>query len=138
MANYISSHSGAQIDSAVSAALAMGDYVVDTGTSGIWSYRKWNSGIAECWLTAGYMTSAVPATMTANGQLYESNTMTVALPSGLFSATPNVTIDTQQGGGMWFKCTGETSNTTVVYEMLRTNNTKAAAKLSIQCKGRWN
>ena len=25
------------------------DYVVETGTSGIWSYRKWNSGIAECW-----------------------------------------------------------------------------------------
>ena len=25
------------------------DYVVETGTSGIWTYRKWNSGIAECW-----------------------------------------------------------------------------------------
>lgn len=25
------------------------DYVVDEGTSGIWTYRKWNSGIAECW-----------------------------------------------------------------------------------------
>lgn len=27
------------------------DYVVETGTSGIWTYRKWNSGIAECWGT---------------------------------------------------------------------------------------
>ena len=25
------------------------DYIVDQGTSGIWTYRKWNSGIAECW-----------------------------------------------------------------------------------------
>lgn len=25
------------------------DYVVEEGTSGIWTYRKWNSGIAECW-----------------------------------------------------------------------------------------
>ena len=25
------------------------DYVVAQGTSGIWTNRKWNSGIAECW-----------------------------------------------------------------------------------------
>ena len=25
------------------------DYVVEQGTSGIWTYRKWNSGNAECW-----------------------------------------------------------------------------------------
>ena len=31
--------------------LPYGDYVVEQGTSGIWTYRKWNSGIAECWLT---------------------------------------------------------------------------------------
>lgn len=27
----------------------LGDYVVEQGTSGIWHYRKWNSGVAECW-----------------------------------------------------------------------------------------
>ena len=25
------------------------DFVVEQGTSGSWTYRKWNSGIAECW-----------------------------------------------------------------------------------------
>lgn len=25
------------------------DFVVEQGTSGAWTYRKWNSGIAECW-----------------------------------------------------------------------------------------
>ena len=25
------------------------DYVVEQNTSGDWTYRKWNSGIAECW-----------------------------------------------------------------------------------------
>ena len=25
------------------------DFVVERGTSGIWTYRKWNSGVAECW-----------------------------------------------------------------------------------------
>lgn len=29
----------------------MKDFIVEQGTSGIWTYRKWNSGIAECWGT---------------------------------------------------------------------------------------
>lgn len=29
--------------------ISVGDFVVQQGTSGIWTYRKWNSGIAECW-----------------------------------------------------------------------------------------
>ena len=27
----------------------LADFVVEQGSSGIWIYRKWNSGIAECW-----------------------------------------------------------------------------------------
>ena len=27
------------------------DYVISTGVSGEWRYRKWNSGIAECWIS---------------------------------------------------------------------------------------
>ena len=41
------------------------DYVVDQGTSGIWTYRKWNSGVLEAWanaqsqtITSGYYTVA--------------------------------------------------------------------------------
>ena len=32
-----------------SGTLPVADYVVEQGTSGAWTYRKWNSGIAECW-----------------------------------------------------------------------------------------
>ena len=46
------------------------DYVVEKGSTGIWDYRKWNSGDAECW---GNM-SITPTT--ANG----TNTITVTLP----------------------------------------------------------
>ncbi len=28
------------------------DYVVSQGTQGIWTYRRWASGIAECWIEA--------------------------------------------------------------------------------------
>ena len=27
----------------------LADFVIQQGTSGIWTYRKWKSGIAECW-----------------------------------------------------------------------------------------
>ena len=27
------------------------DYIVERGTSGVWTYEKWASGKAECWLT---------------------------------------------------------------------------------------
>lgn len=80
MANYLSTHTGAEIDAAVDAVsnkqdrlvsgsniktingqsiLGTGDipiesgggvdYIVEEGTSGIWHYRKWNSGTGECW-----------------------------------------------------------------------------------------
>ena len=29
--------------------MGISDYVVEHGTSGNWTYRKWSSGIAECW-----------------------------------------------------------------------------------------
>ena len=28
------------------------DYVVGHGTQGVWTYRRWASGIAECWIEA--------------------------------------------------------------------------------------
>lgn len=31
------------------ADLGIGDYIVEQGTSGIWTYRKWNSGLGEYW-----------------------------------------------------------------------------------------
>lgn len=137
MANYNLTHTWQQVDDATEQTIQTADYITEIGTSGVWTYRKWNSGIAECWLTNGYMASGVPTSMTANGALYESNVMNITLPAGLFISTPNVSIDTQQGGGMWFKATGDTTNTTITYEMLRTNNTKAAARLTCQCKGKW-
>ena len=39
------------------------DYIVEQGTSGIWAYRKWNSGFAELWcsLSATYQNGSVLA-----------------------------------------------------------------------------
>lgn len=38
------------------------DYIVEQGTSGNWAYRKWDSGIAECWWSGNYgsVTLSIP------------------------------------------------------------------------------
>ena len=41
------------------------DYIVEQGTSGIWTYRKWNSGVAECWGKG-----TISGTWTAWGSVY--------------------------------------------------------------------
>lgn len=41
---------GTPVDSGDAVTLGfLKDYIVEQGTSGIWTYRKWNSGRAECW-----------------------------------------------------------------------------------------
>ena len=48
------------------------DYIVSQGTSGIWTYRKWASGVAECWLESELtLTGSAPVT-NMNGSAYLS------------------------------------------------------------------
>lgn len=61
---------------------AIADYVVEQGTSDIWTYRKWNSGIAECW---GYWTTTSTFPNAYNGAYESANSLKKNLPSGLFT-----------------------------------------------------
>lgn len=42
---------GGSVEAKANSAGNAADYVVEQGVSGKWSYRKWNSGIGECWST---------------------------------------------------------------------------------------
>ena len=50
---------------------AVGDFVVSRGTSSIWTWEKWNSGIVKCWAITGEKTF----TFTGNGPVYHSDTV---------------------------------------------------------------
>ena len=63
--------------------LGINDYVVEQGTYIGWKYRKWNSGIAECF---GYI-SLGSISVSAVGNVYRG-TATVLLP-GLFNDIPS-------------------------------------------------
>ena len=62
------------------------DYIVEQGTSDGWTYRKWASGVAECW---GEVT--VRASITdAIGAMYMKVTDYFSWPDALFSAAPKI------------------------------------------------
>ena len=62
------------------------DFVVEQGTSGIWSYRKWNSGRCELY---GQHTKTT-AINTQQSGVYRSEVITVDLPFNVYDITPFV------------------------------------------------
>ena len=64
----------------------LNDFVIDEGTDGIWTYRKWKSGTAECW----GVTSITGAANTSDAGGYRTTTVSAALPDGLFTSIPRV------------------------------------------------
>lgn len=72
-----------------------GDYVVSQGTSGSWTYRKWKSGLAECWCK-----HAVSNYSTANawGTLYDGAAVTLPSYPFTFKAAPTVLATWMQCG----------------------------------------
>ncbi len=54
------------------------DHVVEQGTSGIWTFCKWNSGLAECWGT--YTADGVNAAAKNYNGFYYSETILVDYP----------------------------------------------------------
>ncbi len=90
----------------------IGDFVIEEGTDGIWTYRKWNSGIAECW--GWHATTVTASDWSAWGNLYEAggSSRTEAFPSGLFNAVPIVMVSPPQASnGAFVETTGQGSAT---------------------------
>lgn len=68
--------------------------VIESGTDGIWKYRKWSDGTAECW---GKRTGTMGA-FTAWGSIFSQNIDAVNYPSGLFIEAPIVQADVYSAG----------------------------------------
>lgn len=74
----------------------VGDHVIEYGTSGSWTYRKWASGIYECW--GGYRSS-----ITAAGTVLGGNCCygVVSFPT-VFPSVPVVTYNLYGNSGYEF------------------------------------
>jgi hypothetical protein len=71
---------------------AIADWVTESGTTGIWAWRKWASGIKECWGKVPFSNSTCN---TAWGNVYVSPAITVPNYPFTFSELPVVTEGVQ-------------------------------------------
>lgn len=109
------------------------DYVVEWGTSGIWTYRKWNSGIAECWcrtIVAGvnYSTSFWGG--------YEGKVATLTFPSGLFETLKYYNVITRTSNGNYVSYTA--ADVTGLYvEAINSASGSRETMVCAEAKGLW-
>ena len=112
------------------------DYVIETGTSGNWTYRKWAGGKAECW---GYP-SVSSAPTSSYGNLFYSGAHEFTFPSGLFVAGPTIEIVVERHVNGLYWSSIYTSNASKVSSYLasaRSEGTTATSWFHIIATGRW-
>lgn len=113
---------------------ALVDYIVEEGTSGIWTYRKWNSGVAECW---GRYRTTISMTSTGVSGI-NKGTATLTLPSGLFVGAPIVNGGVTQYYHNWCSIAAkDKDNIDVAYFQTNTNGNNAERTFDVQANGRW-
>ncbi len=116
------------------------DYVVQQGTSGAWSYRKWSSGLAECWGT-------VDITLSKDAYLWDGNIYCASGYGGsvltsVFTAYTCVSIDPIQ----WYQIgasgrvtAGGTLEGNVFGKTTSVSSLTKGDTVTVNCivKGRW-
>lgn len=76
------------------------DYVVEQGTSGDWKYRKWNSGIAECW--GRHTISVAVNTASAGYGGYRSGNVSIPSYPFTFAEAPAISATiNENSNGAW-------------------------------------
>jgi hypothetical protein len=121
---------------------ALADFVVEQGTSGIWNYRKWNSGLGECW---GIVTVTTKID-TAWGSMYCGSTkMSRQNYPFTFTSKPSETASLTAGGSaawMFPESSGNGVNgayASAIYNVCRPSAVSTAQTfyINLHAVGRW-
>lgn len=116
------------------------DYIVEEGTAtpdsyGTWTYRKWNSGVAECWRAININTFA-PAT--AVGGFYGRVLSSYTFPTGLFIQPPHAFVNVLYWGtGYFWGQVRNTSASTYNLAVWRNDNNSSPLNGGIYATGYW-
>lgn len=117
------------------------DYIVEQGTSGIWTYRKWASGIAECW----GITAETTLSFSAWGDMYEAKVCdAIPFPTNLYITVPTVVANAIPTSGYAimsteFSANGVTTSQTPTLYAIRPNTAsgRITACAHIHAIGKW-
>ena len=115
------------------------DYVVNSGIDGIWTYQKWESGIAKCWGTID-LTTSIQNAFDGSTLFHDNKMKTVKYPF-TFKEIPSETATLQSPGGIvWLankaKNTKSTCGTYVLISPDK-HSTSANYNISLLVEGFW-
>lgn len=112
---------------------SIADFVTSQGISGIWTYRKWASGIAECW----GMTAAKSYAITQQSGYGYWVAEGYSLPSGLFTSISNVQANRSAGQGLVFISVYSATVTSIQCYVSCTTSITQTFSIHFDVKGRW-
>ena len=112
------------------------DYIVSQGTSGIWTFRKWASGVAECWLESELtLTGSTPVAYMNDSAYYSYATFDLPFT---FKTQPRAVADGSLGTGMGFVNVLVGSGYSEITVYVTGNQNSAAITIrSMIVTGRW-
>lgn len=130
-------HAGefAALQSVGGSLAAMADYIIEQGVSGIWTYRKWASGIIECWGQTDI--GAVGITNTTGNQYY-SDTQYLDYPP-LANQVDHVSLSAYSDITVYTLSEYWLANSKIAYRLMTGYQvtTPLATRLSAYVIGRW-
>lgn len=108
--------------------------IVESGTSGIWTYRKWSDGTAECWGNQKYTVTLRAGLAAAVAQINAEYPFAF-----IDTPTTNVSIIEETDWAHWI---GQIITTTTMLEKIdfyanASGETEAGGTACITVKGRW-
>ena len=112
-------------------SLSADDYVVEQGTTGGWSWRKWNSGTTEAW-ASGLSLGSQTGSNWVSPIKYKD--LTPPLPSGVFTNTPTVTM-TSAGNQWWVVDAYATSSTSMSARFATLASSAQTIYVNVYAKG---
>ena len=123
------------------ANLGIKDYVVEQGTSGIWTYRKYSSGVIECWTTKQWSTPTLTMSAISSSGTYKSQTLSMPFPTDLFTDVENcfnVRFSFMSSGTYLLSAMNSTpSNSVLPVVIVKGGSSKSACSIYAHAVGRW-
>lgn len=124
---------GVQID-----AQPLADYIIAQGVTDGWTWRKWKSGVSECWAFKVQAISTVQSASYGNAYTTLPNgDLTLTFPSSLFVEAP-VVIATCGGGGLPTLVLSDTNGgVSIKYNIVTEWAITANVYIRVHCLGKW-
>lgn len=117
------------------------DYIVDQGTSGIWTYRKWDSGVAECWCADTGFTNITSAWGSTGLYTNGPDPISRSYPTGFFIVAPSCVGSFETTGYNYWVLAGSTlgsKDATQQWQLCRPSSQgDVGYRLNVYAKGKW-